>query len=1155
MSKKLLFWPLLLPIAFTFIGNAYAEVTPEQRLLEQVKFGEATNKYDLVQQALRRLEAIDPNNPELIAARLRAALRQNDQTTAQAELERLKQQAPDSAIYRQAKIELALSTESGRQQLQQARLLSTAGRLQEARQAYDQLFAGPPPTLPLAVEYWQLIARIPGQRTQAISQLQTLDSSTPGNPALRTALVTLLFSEQRSAEGFTLLQKMLDDPATADNAATIWLEQVKAMPVSNDSVAKLQQLQALYNGDPQQQVQQLLSQQQKQLADPQFIARQRGLTLVEQGGSTKAIGSLNTALKSTPDDSEVLGALGLAYARQGDRTKAISLFEQAKKANVNGYQSDKWQSLIDTNRYWLLIQQGDDALKANNLPLAEQRYRQAEAIDKTDSYALSGLGDVALAQHNLTLAENNYRKALRLDPNNSSALSQLVTIYQQQSPDKALAFINKLSPAQNRTMDDTIDRLYSNILQQQATQYEQQQQWQQAVDKLELAQQYAPDDVWLYYRLARNLRQNGQTAKADALFEQLAARHANDPQQVYAYALYLSSSDRDAQALQHMNTLATDKWDSDMHALASRLQLNQTLSTASKQREQGNAEAAVAYLQQQPANTRINLTLADWAMQDGDFAEALEIYQQILHLEPKNQDALLGKAEAYAAQDRPEQAHQLLYLLPASNAADSTINQQRRIADVWAITGEPQKAQQILQPLKAQAQAQSPSQDSALFFRDSARIERQLDDSKAALQDYRQAMAASGIAKTPPQDDLAFTRLSRNNADDDWLKRSIRSDSDDLYRQQNPTVTLGHDYSGSSGTGGMSDLKAHTSMLQIDIPLSNGRAFARTDFVQMDVGSFAADANGVYNETFGTCNTVGCSTDYRQKATGTSLAIGWDNERWHTDIGTTPMGFEVVDVVGGVSYSGDIQHIGWTLGASRRPVSSSLLAFGGTKDPYTGITWGGVRATGANLGLSYDRGEAHGVWADFGGHRYTGKNVEDNQRASMMAGYYYKLINENNRRFSIGLNTMVWRYQKDLSNYSLGQGGYYSPQRYFSLSIPLNYRQRTENWSWELAGSGSWSQSTTHNQPRYPLQQQVTLPLPDRFAIEEGSRSSGFGYTLLGVVERRLTSHWSIGAGVDIQQAKDYTPSHGFMYLRYSFNGWQGDLDMPPQPLIPYANF
>ncbi|QCR10097.1 hypothetical protein EH207_17280 [Brenneria rubrifaciens] len=43
----------------------------------------------------------------------------------------------------------------------------------------------------------------------------------------------------------------------------------------------------------------------------------------------------------------------------------------------------------------------------------------------------------------------------------------------------------------------------------------------------------------------------------------------------------------------------------------------------------------------------------------------------------------------------------------------------------------------------------------------------------------------------------------------------------------------------------------------------------------------------------------------------------------------------------------------------------------------------------------------------------------------------------------------------------------------------------------------------------------------------------------------------TLGVGVDIPQAKDFTPSHGMIYLRYSPAGWQDDLDSPPQPLMP----
>ena len=207
--------------------------------------------------------------------------------------------------------------------------------------------------------------------------------------------------------------------------------------------------------------------------------------------------------------------------------------------------------------------------------------------------------------------------------------------------------------------------------------------------------------------------------------------------------------------------------------------------------------------------------------------------------------------------------------------------------------------------------------------------------------------------------------------------------------------------------------------------------------------------------------------------------------------------------------------------------------------------------------MSYDKGEANGVWSSLGVDQLTGKNVADNWRVRWMTGYYYKVINEDNRRVTVGLNNMLWHYDKDLSGYTLGQGGYYSPQEYISFAVPVTWRQRTENWSWELGGSVSWSHSRTKTMPRYPL---LNLIPSDYRAdasqlTEQGSSSQGFGYTARALVERRVTGNWFVGAAVDIQQAKDYTPSHALLYVRYSAAGWQGDMDMPPQPLVPYADW
>ncbi|HGH0373383.1 TPA: cellulose synthase complex outer membrane protein BcsC [Yersinia enterocolitica] len=1147
----------LLPQAFIGVARGGEAVSPTQFLLEQVRLGEATNKDELVKQSLYRLNMMDPNNPDVIAAGIRQALRQGNLAEAQKQLDKLQQLAPDSDVYRRAKLMLAMTKPEVRQQLQEARLLATAGRVAEAKVKYDQLLQGNPPTLDLAVEYWRLVARLPGQEALATQKLASLDQQYPGNVALRMALARMYFSQQKAAQGYAMLEKVATDPTGTSDAADLWMDTIKTMTVSPQSVAALTHFLNVFSTGPQADMaRKELANQQAMLADPTYQARLSGLAKVDSGSGAAAIPALKQALAASPYDPEILGALGLAYARAGDRAQALRLFEQAQKSDKDGLKSDKWASLIKTNRYWLLNDEGDKALKTGNTALAQQKYQQARQIDGSDSYALIGLGDVAVARHDDKTAEQHYQQALRLDPANSSAVRGLANIYQRESPQKALNYLNNLPRSQQAKMRDTLNSLQLDMLKQQAETLAAQQQWHQAAEKYRQAQKLAPDDVWITYRLAQALAQDGHSAQADAEFHQLASRKPGDPEQVYAYALYLSSTERDSQALAHLATLPAAQWNDNIRELDQRLKLDQVLTLARQLRENGDETGAITALRQQPANTQIDLTLAGWALERGDYSEALAGYQRILAREPKNPDARLGEIEAYIAEGRLSDARQHLQTEPLTSEGAS-LNTQRRVANAWSGVGDPQKAADIFQRLKPAAAKGAPSQDNALVFRDSARLAQSQGQPTAAQDDFKQAMVASGIAPTRPTDNDSYTLLTRNQATDDWLKRGIRADAADLYRQQDTRVTLDQDYWGSSGTGGISDLSAFNTMAQVDTPLADGRVFFRSDIIEMNASTFA-NTKGVYKEKFGTCYKAGCEGDIRQRASGTSIAMGWQNDHWATDIGTTPMGFEVVDVVGGLAYSNSWNHIGWTATASRRPLSSSLLAFAGTRDPNTNVTWGGVRANGVSLGASYDRGEANGVWSDLSYHYLTGQNVADNQRLRFMTGYYYKLINEDNRRLTVGLNGMWWHYQKDLSGYTLGQGGYYSPQKYLSLAIPVNYRQRTDNWSWELGGSVSLSHSATNDRARYPLQSLLNnsiKSISDRNDLDYGDSSNGVGYTLRALIERRLSSHWTLGAGVDIQQAKDYTPSHALIYLRYSMAGWQGDLDMPPQPLVPYADF
>ncbi|MEC9673257.1 hypothetical protein RCU10_20140, partial [Escherichia marmotae] len=358
---------LTLSLGLAMMPMVEAAPTAQQQLLEQVRVGEATHREDLVQQSLYRLELIDPNNPDVVAARFRSLLRQGDTDGAQKQLDRLSQLAPSSNAYKSSRTIMLLSTADGRQALQQARLQATTGHAEEAVAGYNKLFNGAPPEGDIAVEYWSTVAKIPARRGEAINQLKRINADTPGNTGLQNNLALLLFSSDRRDEGFAVLEQMAKSNAGREGAAKIWYAQIKDMPVSDASVQALKKYLSIFSdGDSVALAQSQLAEQQKQLADPNFRARAQGLAAVDSGMAGKAIPELQQAVRANPKDSEALGALGQAYSQKGDRANAVVNLEKALALDPHSSNNDKWNSLLKVNRYWLAIQQGDAALKANN---------------------------------------------------------------------------------------------------------------------------------------------------------------------------------------------------------------------------------------------------------------------------------------------------------------------------------------------------------------------------------------------------------------------------------------------------------------------------------------------------------------------------------------------------------------------------------------------------------------------------------------------------------------------------------------------------------------------------------------------------------------------------------------------------------------------
>jgi cellulose synthase operon protein C len=1173
---KITTWAFLLGgLSTAAIAQPTTVQEQQQWLLEQVRIGEAMYREDLVRDSLARLQLISPNNPQALVASIRQALLEKNPELAKQRLAQLQSVAPDSAALRQAQSLMKLQDPQSQKDLQQARLFAAAGRPEEAAAIFERLFGNAPPDFATALEYLRIRSNIQGQRPQVIEQLRTLDKQYPGNPGLRQTLADLLFREDRAPEALVVLQQLAKDPVASNQAAEREFTYLNTLPVDRSSAQAWKGFIDRYPNSPLiAQANQNLKKQEQLLNDPAWTAGAQGKQMIDQSRNPAAAEvQLRRALKQYPDDPTLYGALGMAQFRQSRYAEANANFTTARAKEQDTSNISKWQDLMDASRYRMLLSQGEKALEQNNLTAARNAFAQARKAKPGDADPLIGLAGVARAEHDDIHAEALLLQARRLEPNNGSAVRGLVRLYSAQDPQKAKAFLASLPASSQKEFAGLRQSMELDDLNKQADAATERKDWPQVVALLGKIRNLSPDEPWVTYRLANAQRQINQPAAADDSFKQLMARQGKNPEAVYAYALYLSSSDRDASALNVMAQLPRAQWTASMHELDARLQRNVLVARAESLRAAGQEPQAIALLMQDNSPDD-QMTIAGWAQERGDYVQAQSLYSQVLKKDPGNTEAQLGQIETLiASKQLPAARQQLVQFSPAAGTP-LTPSQQRRVANAWAGVGEPDKAQAIYAQL-----LQSPQVD-PLMYRDAARLNA-AKDPQQALDYYAKSMAAAGLiepGQANPRDNRAMTLASREKDDDQWLARSLRSDVDELYQRQTPTLHLYTDYGWRSdnASAGTSDTDTRTTILQLDLPVADGTGFLRAEQLNMDAGKFKADSDGQVRENYGTCNVKynrkgtdgpdfsGCA-DSSQSANGTMMAAGWKNEVWNVDIGRTPDNFKVPNWLGGVAYSSKIGSLGWTLTGSRRPLSNSILSYAGATDPNTGITWGGVTSNGVTLSLSHDEGGVDGVWASLGQHWLRGKNVENNHKSTAMAGYYYRLVERADERMRTGLTLMYWGYDHDSSEYTLGQGGYYSPQKYYSIGVPLNYAFRTANWSVSLESSVSWSYAKTDAHDLYPLSglndkliqglDEQGFKLADGLGQSSSGSSTGIGYRLQGLVERRLSDHLVLGGGLLYQHSDSYAPSRAMLYLRYTFDVWQGNLPMPVQPLIPYADF
>ncbi len=910
--------------------------------------------------------------------------------------------------------------------------------------------------------------------------------------------------------------------------------------------------------------------------DPDYINRKKGLAVLErEQASAKELQAAARRLEGVEarfsEDPDVIGGLGYIALRSGEHDKAERYFRRAELIDPEG--RAKWRSLIKTAQYWGAIDKakralesskGDDKKGGDDNPIqkAEEMIAEALKIDPNESVGWVVNADIAKKKGLTKKSEASYRRALKQEPLSSAALNGLINLYADQGHiRKALFIASGYTSAQQHVVEGRIERLSVRFFREEADQALRLGRIDQAKQRLESGLKKVPHAPWLHYDLARLLKEEGHPEKGAELFQVALKQYPNDVELKYAAALYLSSMDRNREAVVLLSEIEKTHMTEGIQVLYSKLLFNQVVLSVKHEEDHALKVAQLSRAEQHVG---------------GDSGRALALAQ--LWAEMGEGD----RASALMAPFLPNTASD------AEREPSMSETVQMGMANLYLDLNKLDESQMLLDALLAapKMREQEVKGQSPLFNFDLHYLAFKLSEKRRLIDNaVEHAHEAVRIAEA----------LERDQYDDSLSKRAWAMSRLNAFmsEQREAEIVQIHaavDYRFRSGDEGFSDLHAFTLPVEVRFPwqlnmldawfsrlfdrsshlntdsvsFSTAQGFFRAEYIDLESGYVDIVRNEREANEFGTlllCGALCPVESIFQESDGVSFALGYDASNWRFDLGTTPLGFLVEDWVGGIEVEGTYNLFDWRVEVDKRPVTGSLISFAGTQDPNTGRIWGGVRKSGIEASASWDQGERYGWWGLVGWHRYTGQHVEDNRRFRVLSGGYRRILESDPFRFDAGLQLMWLRYDEDLGEFTFGHGGYYSPQRYVSLSVPLDLYGKKDRWSYLLRASLSIANSKDDTTPFYPndpdlqLEAEQEAPFTDIEPFYLGGSDTRFGYALSGRFEYQFDERLFIGGVLQIERSEFYAPNWAQLWIRYYFEPSSRGINVPPKPIQPYMDF
>ena len=120
-----------------------------------------------------------------------------------------------------------------------------------------------------------------------------------------------------------------------------------------------------------------------------------------------------------------------------------------------------------------------------------------------------------------------------------------------------------------------------------------------------------------------------------------------------------------------------------------------------------------------------------------------------------------------------------------------------------------------------------------------------------------------------------------------------------------------------------------SNSLHLESPIGyTGRFGAHVSEVELDAGTVGRTAGPRFGSGAPPAGTPGAGS---QRATGTEVRLSYDSRHFMADLGTTPIGFPVLAIVGGVRLRDTFGPVSLSIEGGSRSVTDSLLSYAATR--------------------------------------------------------------------------------------------------------------------------------------------------------------------------------------------------------------------------------